>query len=367
MTRSIPSRTGVTVPQGLPRSQSEGSGPVVLSFAAILDDRSKEVVQVPWKSVVYKRNDLYTEVWQEPVRSIAKKYSISDVALAKICRKLHVPLPGRGHWARRAAGQDVPRSPLPALQRGQPVQYTSARHFEPDELTHLSEEVASLIEAERDPSRAIVVPDVLADPHPLVKMSGPILRRTPFGERATDKERCLDVAVSKGTLNRTLRVTDTLLKALEARGFEIEVTESQNPDPLPRHIYERRPSRTGVRIGNQVVEFGIEEKTDSFQTPPPRPGSYEYRPRYERRPNGKLTLRLHERACSRERQTWSDGRRQRIEGCLNDFVAALIAAAETMRLAAIRAEEERKHRIEAQREAEAASRICRPPHGGGGC
>jgi hypothetical protein len=62
------------------------------------------------------------------------------------------------------------------------------------------------------------------------------------------------------------------------------------------------------------------------------------------------------RSYSRERQTWSDGRRQRIDGCLNDFVAALIATPETMRLEAIKAEEERQRRLEAQREAEAAGR-----------
>ena len=73
---------------------------------------------MPWKSVVYKRSDLYTEVWREPVRSIAEKYGISDVALAQICRKLDVPLPGRGYWARKAAGQDVPKTPLPPLKRG---------------------------------------------------------------------------------------------------------------------------------------------------------------------------------------------------------------------------------------------------------
>jgi hypothetical protein len=113
---------------------------------------------VPWKSVVYKRSDLYTEVWQEPVRSIAKKYGISDVALAKICRKLDVPLPGRGYWARKAAGQEVPKTPLPPLKRGQPAQYTAARYFEPDRPAEMNGAVATLIEAERDPSRAIVVP-----------------------------------------------------------------------------------------------------------------------------------------------------------------------------------------------------------------
>ena len=46
----------------------------------------------------YDREVLYSEVWAEPVRIVAERYDVSDVALAKACRKLAVPLPGRGYW-----------------------------------------------------------------------------------------------------------------------------------------------------------------------------------------------------------------------------------------------------------------------------
>lgn len=64
----------------------------------------------------YDRNLLYDEVWAQPISALAKKCGISDVGLAKTCRKLGVPLPGRGHWAKKSAGRKVPkRPPLPAL------------------------------------------------------------------------------------------------------------------------------------------------------------------------------------------------------------------------------------------------------------
>ncbi len=311
---------------------------------------------MPWESVVYKRANLYEEVWREPVRTVAKNYGISDVALAKICRKLEVPLPGRGYWARKAAGQNVSRPTLPTLKHGRPVQLNSARYIEAHERTPLEPDVARLLEAERDPSRAIVVAGALADPHPLVRMSAPILRRTPFGEQATQKERCLDMLVSKGTLDRALRVMDALLKALEARGFAIEVTEPENPEPLPRLADQRRPSRTGVRIGGQLAEFAISENSYAVEAPPPPRGSFQFGPRYEHQPNGTLALCLRGRAYSRTRQTWRDGKRQRVEDCLNDFVAALIATAEAKRLAAIEAEKERQRELAARREWEAAER-----------
>jgi hypothetical protein len=59
----------------------------------------------------YNRDVLYEEVWTQPIRKLARKYNVSDVALAKACMKLRVPLPGLGYWAKRAAGKKVPIRP----------------------------------------------------------------------------------------------------------------------------------------------------------------------------------------------------------------------------------------------------------------
>jgi hypothetical protein len=51
------------------------------------------------------------------MQNLAPKYGVSDVGLAKACRKLHIPLPGRGYWAKKAAGKSVPeRLPLPGVE-----------------------------------------------------------------------------------------------------------------------------------------------------------------------------------------------------------------------------------------------------------
>jgi len=54
------------------------------------------------------RQQLYDLVWSKPVR---------DVALAKRCRAVRVPIPPRGYWARVAAGQK-PRRPTLLKYRG---------------------------------------------------------------------------------------------------------------------------------------------------------------------------------------------------------------------------------------------------------
>jgi hypothetical protein len=60
----------------------------------------------------WSRVELYNEVWDQPLVKLAKKYRISDVRLGKVCRRLRIPLPGRGYWAKRKAGKPVGQPPL---------------------------------------------------------------------------------------------------------------------------------------------------------------------------------------------------------------------------------------------------------------
>ena len=34
----------------------------------------------------YNREKIYEEIWSEPIQHVAKRYKISDVGLAKVCR-----------------------------------------------------------------------------------------------------------------------------------------------------------------------------------------------------------------------------------------------------------------------------------------
>lgn len=59
----------------------------------------------------WNRDELYKDVWETPMWTLATKYGISDVGLAKVCRKLMIPLPGRGYWAKKDAGHAVETVP----------------------------------------------------------------------------------------------------------------------------------------------------------------------------------------------------------------------------------------------------------------
>jgi hypothetical protein len=53
-----------------------------------------------------RREDLYQLIWTAPVSEIARM-GISDVGLAKACRRADIPLPPRGYWGRVGAGQRI--------------------------------------------------------------------------------------------------------------------------------------------------------------------------------------------------------------------------------------------------------------------
>ncbi len=62
------------------------------------------------------REVLYEQVWSKPMTKLATEYGVSDVALAKICRRLDIPLPMRGYWNKLQLGKKVAsRPPLLAL------------------------------------------------------------------------------------------------------------------------------------------------------------------------------------------------------------------------------------------------------------
>ncbi len=55
---------------------------------------------------IWDRDLLEKQVWSEPIRQLAKKYGVSDVAIHKHCKKMGISLPGRGYWAKQAQLKD---------------------------------------------------------------------------------------------------------------------------------------------------------------------------------------------------------------------------------------------------------------------
>jgi hypothetical protein len=64
-----------------------------------------------WQTVT--REQLYEQVWSVPIWTLCQQYGLSDNGLRKICKRLNVPVPPRGYWAKVEAGHKVRKVALP--------------------------------------------------------------------------------------------------------------------------------------------------------------------------------------------------------------------------------------------------------------
>ena len=57
------------------------------------------------------REELFSLVWSMPTIEVANKLGISDVAVGKRCKRLKIPKPPRGYWAKLKYGKPVESTP----------------------------------------------------------------------------------------------------------------------------------------------------------------------------------------------------------------------------------------------------------------
>jgi len=66
--------------------------------------------------IILHRERLYKEVWETPVSQLAPKYGVSDVGLTKMCKRMNIPVPPRGYWAKVSYGYKIKKPALPAIK-----------------------------------------------------------------------------------------------------------------------------------------------------------------------------------------------------------------------------------------------------------
>jgi hypothetical protein len=307
---------------------------------------------------VYERETLYKEVWAEPVKIVAQRYGVSDVALAKTCRKLAIPLPGRGYWARLRSGQEMKRTPLPELPADAPETMPVCHAYPPPEERQASPETSARMEEESGSGAVIVVAETLENPHPLVRSA-----KAYFGRRNPPLRSHLDLSVSPESLDRALRIMDALIKALVARGLPVEVTELKVHTSGGYRYEDRSPdsNATRVQVDGEWVTFGMEERKKVVFPDPPEPPKHlrgEKRedwirwnqPRRTLVPNGVLVFRLKNLGYSNVRKEWKDGTRRKLEHQLNDIVARIYLAGEALKEKRAQDEAAALARIERQKQ-----------------
>jgi len=293
-------------------------------------------------------------VWSEPESKLARGYGLSDRGLGKICKRLEIPVPGRGYWQMKKKGLKMPVPPLRPTKKLNATGAYIHRTSKPQREGKEDNETCGLITAEKMPENKIIVPPSLDSPHSLITMTQRSLIGAKADARGLKQPRargCLDIHVGQDSIDRAMLIMDTLVKALETRGFDISV-------------HKEPPFSTTVSVMDEVIKFALiedldrtERKLTAAQIKEKEKHPWRYSTQeYDYSPNGVLSLRIKNDDSLNTRKTWSDGRRQRLEECLNSFVGGLAKAAIAIKhlrtereQREIRWQEEKRKREEAER------------------
>jgi hypothetical protein len=281
------------------------------------------------------REQLYERIWQTPTVHLCKEFGLSDVGLAKLCKRHKIPKPYLGYWARKAAGGNPKRLRLPkcsdpslaeiqVFQSEVPMQPSG--FFDP--------EIEALYEAELKRDR-IVVPAELDSPLPIVERTQRVLLN---GRQL--KSPIVAASMSKPLVPRAMRIIDALLKGLLERGYTIENEGyyAESATPIRGHGHE-----FGIRIREPLMAVKREDK-------------YFGGMRTEYDPSGRIQLEI-EGFGSWSPKHIRDGKQSTIEDRVGILPAQMLEAIDNSRRErAEREEKERKRQAELHAKWEAEER-----------
>lgn len=280
---------------------------------------------------IWDREELYAGVWEAPLTKLAAKYGVSTYILGNVCRKLQIPLPPSGYWTQREFGKAVERVPLPdatnlpIIAREKtvlPVATLSKQPQDDPELLRIAQIEALNLSV-----------DPIAKRHKLVATSARLLKHSKVDDRGIlmlpYNEPCLDIRVSKQSLERALVLMNTLILTLEKEGFSTSV----------QNVHRG----TAVEIFGMRVPFCFVEKAHIKGHKEIREYSWT-RTVVDYEPTGELEFKI-EGWGQGVRRVWRDGKAQRLEGVLSGCVGALMREGRQRR---IEAELAKQREIEAE-------------------
>ena len=263
-------------------------------------------------TIKISRQELYDQVWSKPLIHLAKEFKISDVSLAKACRRHNIPLPPAGYWAKQAHGHDVKKIPLPAIGDHEVKQIEFVMK-EPSSLNELNLDSIKEDHIDKAIGHSFVILNELKKGfHPLIVDAQKELRERLKSQRnIEDGERIhfLNMSVTKSSTERALSLMNLLFQVIEANGLPI----SHKPG------YKEG---TYVKVNGVDIQVELKERTKRSDNPDPK--SYN---KYVFHPTGILYFEFVNIYVSGARKIWSDTPTTKLEEIVNDVVLGIVMAA----------------------------------------
>lgn len=249
---------------------------------------------------------------------VAPTLGLSDVGLAKICRKYDIPRPPVGYWAKIAHGKDVERIDLPELDDEDLSEVISFReNFDKDDPVPTR------------PKIAVEVPEKLTKPHSHVQASRSRLKTcqpNSHGIIESPESNCLKINVSRKCLSRAYRIFDAIIKAWEKEGGEVQLES------------------TKFCLGADGVCVSLTEAVRRFEK---KSSKERYWKDWGYELTGKLALEIHDYGNGL-RKTWKDGKVQVLEAVLGNFISTLHQWMESEKASRLDAECRARQRAKAE-------------------
>jgi hypothetical protein len=267
------------------------------------------------KSVKVLREELYEKVWRMAMWRLAAQYGVSGPELAKVCKRLNVPRPPVGYWAKLEAKKPVQILPLPPAAADTPeyVFITPTTVNSRASLATVKKKHREQYQATLRGLPSISVPHTMDDPHPFVRLW------------LADHDKTLEIAKRHRNISppkhaeldhRRYRILDTLFKELEHRGIKIQATQYQGQ---------------WAQIGQERVDFRLSQKMWHVQRPltTEEKKDWFYARRHsiwEEVPTGRLTFKIVTRLGTGIPVKWTDYAPSPLEQRLREIVAVFMVA-----------------------------------------
>lgn len=272
---------------------------------------------------ILTREELYRRVWSTPMSKLSQELGLSDVGLAKVCKRFNIPRPPRGHWAKLEHGQKVTQPPLPKVPESaaSPIEIRPGPLFRRHSGTHVDLSAESSL---ANIEERILVPEKLSSPHPLIEEARIQLRTAVpdhHGLVHTNRETAPAISIAVSSKGRALRIFNTLICAWEAKGGRVKPGR-----PRHEHVQEIR-----FWLGDDSLGLRLWETTQPLNDPEILRNTIAYRHR-KHRPTGELYFEADRNWRVRLRCVWSDGKKQRLEDLMNRIINDLVAHLRVLRV-----------------------------------
>jgi hypothetical protein len=281
------------------------------------------------KSVTLSREELYKQVWETPMHTLAKQYGVTGNGLAKICRRLGVPYPPRGHWAKKAASKPIVQYRLLKAGPQTPAQVT-IRPTLPQLKS--AECVPADIAAELPEIPALRVPRRLTNPHPVIAKWLTDHERERIRARYDRSSSAYRPPVFTELEKRQHRLLDALFKALEELGVKVQ------PMDWRKYYFEVDGERIDVQLREKQKQvkrpLTADEKRWGYY------GKEDMRQVLE--PTGRLVFKITSWLGQGVKSEWIDHPAQTLEDQLREIVSGVLIAGAVKKKMQLEREEERR-------------------------